>query len=1368
MYFPNYIYHDNYIFAMKLHLTLLTAVFIIIFSAPGASAQRGRLFTPDNELSSSLINHIMQDSEGYVWVSTEYGLNRTDGTGFTIYHNDPDDPGSLKSNYVRVVYEDRHHTLRIGCINGLMEFDRANDSFVEIPMYNREKRVYPHVAAMIELSNGELWIATLGNGIFRLDRDGRRAMRLDEVTRMVGNDYISCMHEDSSHILWIGTENSGLCRYFPASGTVRVYHADELPGSKISAIVEDVQGNIYVGILDHGGVVAYNRAADTFAPACDRAAGFPVKDVAIDSDGSGILMAVDGGGLKVIRNNTVADYPLDTPNIDIVNSKAHHILLDRDGNLWLGIFQRGVYLSPCNRFKFSYMGLHQTVNPIGNGCVMMVKVDSRSDVWVSCDNDGLYRVYSVTGQCMAHIPMTATVLSMVEDSRGRLWAGTYGGGLALIDPLTSRVSYIPSLAGTRIYGLAIDGDGNLLAATLGDGVFSYDPATGATRQFRATPNAGVTEPGIVTRDWVNDIMIDRRGNVWLATFSGVCRLDPASGTITPVAPLTGSIAYTLAETHDGIICAGTVAGLMRYNPQTGKNAVISVADGMPNDVICGIVEDAARNLWVSTYHGIARYTPSTGAVTTYDAGDGLQGNEFTHGAYCTTPNGTIYFGGTHGVTSFHPYDIEENVRAYTPHIVRLDIFGTPVNASTLSGGQHVTTGPVSETEAFTLAPGDNTFTLHFSTLTFDNPDKITYLYRIPEQSKRWMQTQPGDNRVTFNNVPPGTYTLQFKVAGDNRPEAVHSVTVTILPPWHQTWWAWLVYSLLTLLLLLATIHYWRMRNRERLEKLDLKRAEEVNEAKLQFVFNISHEIRTPMTLIIDPLEKLIATCRDNALRPVYMMIYRNSQRILSLVNQLMDVRRLDKGQMNMHFRETDMVGFVRDVMQPFELFAQENDITLSFLPSEEQLPAWVDLNNFDKVLMNLLSNAFKYTPAGGTITVSLTTGNDPAARPPLDDYVQIVVSDSGIGIPAEEIDRIFERFYRVENTVTQSSFGTGIGLHLVKSLVTLHHGTITVHNRHDGPGCEFVVRIPRGSDHLTAAELATPDSKQPIINNVERSLTASAVNERGDETAPAAHQRPRGRIMVVEDNPEIRAYISRELGDTYTIVAFSNGREALDAVLTETPIPDLIISDIMMPGMDGITLTRKIKKGINTNHIPVILLSARSSAEEMKEGLESGADNYMVKPFNTEVLKMTIANLLANRHLLKVKYSGSQEQEDKVEKIEMKSQDEILMRKIMAVVNARISSPDLSVESLAAEVGISRVHLNRRLKEITNQSARDFIKNIRMRQAARLLREKKLSITEVAYATGFANPSHFSVAFKEIFGITPRAYAASDDRPPQD
>ncbi len=1104
---------------MRFCLTLLTAAFFMLFAAPRASAQRVRLFTPDNELSSSLINHIMQDSEGYVWVATEYGLNRTDGTGFTIYHHDPDDPESVKSNYVRTVYEDRSHSLRVGCINGLMEFDRANDSFVEIPMFNRGERVYPHVASMIELSNGELWIATLGNGVFRLDPDGRQAVRLDDVTRAIGSDYITCMHEDTYHCLWIGTENSGLCRYFPASGTARAYHADELPGNKISAITEDAQGNIYAGILDHGGVVAYNRAADTFAPACDHATGYPVQDVAIDSDGSSILMAVDGSGLKIIRNNTIADYPLDTPNIDIANSKVHHILIDRDENLWLGIFQRGVYLSPCSRFRFNYMGQHQTINPIGKGCVMMVKVDSRSDVWVSCDNDGLYRVYSVTGQCMAHIPMTATVLLMVEDSMGRMWAGTYGGGLALVDPATSRVTYIPSLAGTRIYGLAIDGDGNILAATLGDGVFSYNPATGETRRFRAVTGGGSAGPDVVTRDWVNGIMIDRGGNVWLATFSGVCRLDPSSGAIIPVSPLTGTIAYTLAESHDGTICVGTVEGMMRYNPLTGENTVISVADGMPNDVICGIVEDAANNLWVSTYHGIARYTPSTGAVTTYDAGDGLQGNEFTHGAYCTTPNGTVYFGGTHGVTSFHPYDIEENVR---------------------------------------------------------------------------------------------------------------------------------------------------------------------------------------------------------------------------------------------------------DVMQPFELFAQENDITLSFLPSGEHIPAWIDLNNFDKVLMNLLSNAFKYTPAGGTITVSLSTGNDPAARPPLDDYVQIVVSDSGIGIPPEEIDRIFERFYRVENTVTQSSFGTGIGLHLAKSLVMLHHGTINVHNRHDGPGCEFAVRIPRGSDHLTAAELAAPDTKQPVITNIERSLTSSGINERPGEPLPSAGQRPRGRIMVVEDNPEIRAYISRELGDTYTIVVFTNGREALDAVLTETPVPDLIISDIMMPGMDGITLTRKIKKGINTNHIPVILLSARSSAEEMKEGLESGADNYMVKPFNTEVLKMTIANLLATRHLLKVKYSGSQEQEDKVEKIEIKSQDEILMRKIMAVVNARISSPNLSVESLAAEVGISRVHLNRRLKEITNQSARDFIRNIRMRQAARLLREKKLSITEVAYATGFANPSHFSVAFKEIFGITPRAYAAGDDRLQQD
>ena len=428
-----------------------------------------------------------------------------------------------------------------------------------------------------------------------------------------------------------------------------------------------------------------------------------------------------------------------------------------------------------------------------------------------------------------------------------------------------------------------------------------------------------------------------------------------------------------------------------------------------------------------------------------------------------------------------------------------------------------------------------------------------------------------------------------------------------------------------------------------------------------------------------------------------------------------------------------------------------------------QLKVWVDMNNFDKILMNIFSNAFKYTPEQGEITASLSTGRDATRRDPLKEYFEITVTDSGIGLDREKIERIFERFYQIDNDVTKSNFGTGIGLHLSRSLVELHHGIILAENREDAPGSRFVIRIPLGSAHLRTDELEdvealiTPHAVlvKPEKTDLEE-VFEEEEGEEDEESKKTGKAKNRMRILIVEDEEEILSYLKEELEGDYRIMTRKNGREAYDTILADTP--DLVISDIMMPEMDGLSLCRKIKQNTNVNHVPVILLTAKSKPEDTMEGMATGADAYMVKPFNTELLKSTIANLLANRKLLKSKFSGAQQQEDKVQKLSMKSADEILMSKIMKVINENLSNPDLNVEMLAANVGLSRVHVHRKLKELTNLSARDFIKNIRLQQAAALLKEKKLTVSEVAYATGYTNLSHFSSSFKEVHGMSPKEY----------
>ena len=592
---------------------------------------------------------------------------------------------------------------------------------------------------------------------------------------------------------------------------------------------------------------------------------------------------------------------------------------------------------------------------------------------------------------------------------------------------------------------------------------------------------------------------------------------------------------------------------------------------------------------------------------------------------------------------------------------------------------------------------------------------------------------------------------------------IRTVKILITPPWYEMWWAYCIYVFLLGLLVLGIVNYILSRMRHRREIMKREHAEQLNEAKLQFFINISHEIRTPMTLIINPLEKLLAEKKGGEVQKTYLMIYRNAQRILRLINQLMDIRKLDKGQMFMKFRETDMVGFIDDVMLTFDYMARKKKIHFSFEHAMPQLKVWVDMNNFDKILMNIFSNAFKYTPEQGEITVSLSTGRDATRRDPLKEYFEITVTDSGIGLDREKIERIFERFYQIDNDVTKSNFGTGIGLHLSRSLVELHHGIILAENREDAPGSRFVIRIPLGSAHLRTDELEdvealiTPHAVlvKPEKTDLEE-VFEEEEGEEDEEGKKTGKAKNRMRILIVEDEEEILSYLKEELEGDYRIMTRKNGREAYDTILADTP--DLVISDIMMPEMDGLSLCRKIKQNTNVNHVPVILLTAKSKPEDTMEGMATGADAYMVKPFNTELLKSTIANLLANRKLLKSKFSGAQQQEDKVQKLSMKSADEILMSKIMKVINENLSNPDLNVEMLAANVGLSRVHVHRKLKELTNLSARDFIKNIRLQQAAALLKEKKLTVSEVAYATGYTNLSHFSSSFKEVHGMSPKEY----------
>lgn len=1332
------------------HLFLIALSFLMSLSA---AAQRMKIFSSDGYLSSCLVNKIYQDSKGFMWIATEYGLNRFDGTRFVTYKSVPGDSASLCDNYVRTIMENSEGKMLVGTLKGLMEWDRATESFRNIPLYMDGAKIMPHVSEIVELSNGEIWVGTAGYGIFLYNPSTSRTSRLDMLSEVVGSEFISCIYEDSSHAVWIGTENKGVCRYYPAGGKARCFSEPELSGNKVTSLLEGNDGAIFIGSLD-GGVDRYDKGSSSVSPLHCQGKKLSVKSLARhDKD---LYAGTEGHGIRLLTDTAIENVPLGSPLAGCRDGKIHQMLTDRDGNLWLAMFQRGVAMIAGRRHSFEYCGRNNIPgNPIGNGCVMAMISDDNHHVWVSCDNDGIYELDENLSQ-VSHIQSSSTVLCIFRDSRNRCWAGTFTSGLLRITDDGDQIP-VKRFGSLKIYSIIEGKDGCLYLGTLGSGLIRYNPDNDTATYLSFYQ--GNSHDSNIQLDWINHLYLASDGKIWIANYDGISCFNTYTDSYMSFGDsynvVNECIGYVVTCDSNGIIWCGTSDGLYRFDSDGRSVKHFTVSDGLPNNVVCGICEDGGGNLWISTYHGITKYIPADNRFVNFDSGDGLQGNEFTHGAFCKDSRGVIYFGGTNGVTSFHPYDINDNPREYRPVITRFDIFNTPVNMSTTnSGGDPVIDCELDNTEQINLSSSDNTFRIYFSTLTYDNPDKLVYQYRIYEHGKQWLTTAPGQNQLTFNNMPPGKYRFQIRVAGDMSVDGTRTLTIVVNPPWYQSWWAIMAYAIMGALILFIATHYFRSRAAIAREQLYRRQSEQIIEAKLQFFTNISHEIRTPMTLIINPLEKLINDTQDSRLKTTYVMIYKNAQRILRLVNQLMDMRKLEKGQMKMKLRETDIVSFIKEAIQPYEYVARENNISLTFDHDSVSTKAWIDTENFDKVLINILSNAFKYTPKGGSIEISLSEKhNDSEGLPPFTDYVEITISDNGTGIDADKLEQIFDRFYRIENEMTSSSPGTGIGLHLCRSLVRLHHGTIHARNHVGESGCEFIIRIPLGSAHLSMDEIATADNRLsptaliPDICDISgTSLPDDPVKPRGNRT-----------VVVVEDDPDIRNYLLRELSADYKVKAFVNGEDALSAIITESP--DIIVSDVMMPGIDGLALCRKVKQNVNINHIPVILLSAKADIEDKMEGMKAGADAYLTKPFSTRMLRSTITSLLANRHLLRAKFSGVQEQEDSVKKIMMKSQDELLLTRIMDVINANISSPDFSVEKLAAEVGLSRVHLHRKLKELTDLSARDFIKSLRMKQAARLLREKKLSVAEVAYATGFANPSHFSSAFKEIYGMTPSRYS---------
>lgn len=1338
----------------RLYLFLYCALLSII-----TYGQSGRLFTADQDLSSSLINYIYQDRNGMIWIATEDGLNRYDGSSFTIYRHNSSDEHSLVHNYVRSLFEDNQGRLYIGTYSGLQLYNPDTDNF-SAPARMEDGSICNYMfVSFLQRQNGEIWASGSSLCTLTVENDIITVHSPNLDMPVDRTDYIL---EDVSGNLWATRGLEGVCRISP-NNSVQYYLKQER--GMIVDICEDRYGDIYVASL-RSGLYKYNNPSNSFnLIASQEKRPLPVKDIFCNSQDQ-LYLGTDGMGMKIfnISSNTITDYILDDLHFNSKTAKVHSIIRDREGNLWAAIYQKGVLMIPAQPNNFKYIGYQSSnKNFIGSNCITSFCKDHNGILWIGTDNDGIYSLtpdFNGKSHFGAGVPpngIPPTIMSLYEDSHHQIWVGSYLQGMGQLNPLTGQLTPIRDLLDndgnpvTRVYDFQEDHNERLWIGTMGSGLYYYDLTQ---RQIRRD---SVVSEGV--DPWITCLHFSQNHYLYIGTFHGLFCIDLDNPQQEHKAILTQSIIHCLYESEQGSIWVGSSEGLTNWTPNVNSIITYTTANGLPASAVYAIQGDGRDCLWLSSNNGLAQFNTLTLKCINYYVNDGLQGNEFSKNSSFKDAQGLLWFGGVNGITYFNPIEITNPSRKWDVRITNFYLHNEAVHTGTKSGRYPVIDSPVFEATRFNLSYKDNTFSIEFATEQLLNSERITYQYALNDY--KWINTQRGTNIVSFSNLPPGSYHFRLRALDNTILSEVKEIVLQIHPGWWETILAKICYFLIGFFAIAFIIRQIRNHYHTKQEILQHAHKEQINEAKFQLFTNISHEIRSPMSLIISPLKKLMESDADPDRQRTYRTISRNAQRILMLVNQLMDIRKLDQGHIKLHFQQTDVVGFITDMCDTYTPEAIRRDIQLSFShPQIDHLLIWIDPANFDKIILNLLSNAFKFTPNKGKITLYLSTGTDADAPLPLQEYAEIIVADNGIGIPDNEKEHIFERFYQIHNSTNNSNVGTGIGLHLVHSLVELQYGDIRVSNHLDGSaGSRFIIRLPLGNAHLSNEDIDTHTVNASLtgLGSVQSLPGITPISpDSSAENVPKVRVRTKYRVLIAEDDAEIRDYLCQEFSGLYHMNACEDGEEALKLVFSWKP--DLVISDVMMPKMDGLELCGKIKQNVTLNHLPVVLLTAKTLERDTIEGLENGADAYITKPFNIEVLSKTVSNLLVGREKLRNTFGGKQLQEEKLDKIETKSSDDLLMERVLRIINQNLSNPQLTVESVADQVGISRVHLHRKLKELTNQTSRDFIRNVRLKQAAVLLSQKRQSIAQVADEVGFANPNTFSTAFKELFGVPPTTY----------
>ena len=1303
-----------------------------------------------------------------MWFGTRDGLNKYDGSRFTIFRNDAADKSSISNNDILAIEEDKSGQLWVGTYNGLNCYNPVTNTFTRYLHTKNNHSISSNAIWSIKEIGGEMWFGTSkGLTIYNKKTKVFTSVFHSETdpSTLPSNNILSILKTKKGEI-WVGT-TKGLCLLIGRKNGKLSFknYLNTTDLLNVQTIAEDKKGNLWIGTKNVG-LLKFDKSTNKFVPFLSnkkyREINTDIRALALDSQGSlwigaydGIYILSEGKELQKINNSNNSN------GIDKVKS----VYIDKKGSVWIGCYYKGVNIWDVSNVNFSNYNQNSKKIPMSFDVVSSIIADKNQNVYFGTEGGGI-TVYNLNSETTSYINSKSgqttknDIKSMCLDKDHILWLGTFSKGISAYNTILKRIedNRISSelnilLKETGVYSIKTEENGILWIGTFSKGLIRYNTIS---KDFQIIGNDN-TKPNFLTNNIVRTILVDKQKRLWVGSQNGLNLIslqnfNPNKYAIRhfffDTAALSGDDILTLFQDSQNKIWVGTKAKGLHYFDGKKFNRINLKIGNTVITSIHSILEDDDKNLWISTNQGIIKYSTTRKTVVIYDQKDGLASNEFNDNAALKLDSNQFYFGSPSGATYFDARKISLN--QYVPQVLITDL---KIKNETIHANDStaILEKSIGYTKTITLDYDKANFSINFAIPNYIRSKNNQYSYRLTGLENNWTTTKNPEAIYAIQN--PGTYV--FEVRGANNDGVWNKVpttlTVVVKPaPWRSIW-ALLLYGIIIGSALYGLI--WIMKSKTRLkqklelEYLETKRIEENNRAKLDFFTNISHEFRTPLTLILGPLQQILSDYNGtNEMYKKLLVIEGSANHLLSLINRLMDFRKLEN-EVKLESANGNIVKFTKEIFLSFIEYAKDGGYNYTFETQEEEILVYFDRYKLERVFYNLISNAFRYTPKGGDIKIKINYDNE---------NLFIAVEDSGVGIADEHIDKIFDLFFEVplhNNVQKNYNKGTGIGLSIVKNIVKLHKGNIEVTNKEAG-GVVFQVTLPLGRAHLSENEIIEDFKISDDIAQYSAQLETQEITEHEDIDDFVVHGEKQ-TILLVEDHKALRTFMKNLLKKEYNIIEAENGKIAFEKALQH--VPNLIISDVIMPEMVGTELCSKIKENLKTSHIPVILLTSRSSLVYKFEGLESGADDYISKPFNLIEFKLRVKNLLNSTERLKKKFTS--EDNFVPSEITVSSLDEELLKKAFKIIEENISNEQFDIPFFCAELGVSRTMLFLKIKAWTNYTPNEFIHEIRLKRAAQLLEQNKLNVSEVSYKVGFNNPKYFSKCFQKRYGETPSQFA---------